>query len=221
LPGDDSIRVAARRATLAGLERPRSVSMRLGIPVNASPQLFLDRASGFYVEFSYASHPGFLRFGKGGGRFDGGIEVVLALQSSTVVGGMLAFDGPACVFGLVNGTLTLTPWEYSGTAFNLTLVAGGGIQSLRWNLNRGDLDYTGTEPYRQSAPRPVLDTGFKLQWSIWLIRNMQFDVVGRWVVGLDTVETFRTLPLARFADGGGPVGKLGGKVLMAGVSLNF
>jgi hypothetical protein len=50
---------------------------------------------------------------------------------------------------------------------------------------------------------------------------MQFDVVGRWVVGLDTVETFRTLPLARFADGGGPVGKLGGKVLMAGVSLNF
>lgn len=217
---EDSTLTILSQVRVRDLTRGRHFAFGIGVPFGrASPALFLDRSSGFVFQGRYATHPGFLRVGRPGGQFDLGVEIGLSVETTSLVGGIFSANGPAGAVTSVALTWSLTNWEYARTAVNVTLGAVGGVYGLRYNLRPGDLDYVGTDPYRETQFSPVVG-GF-LASAFPLIGPLGFEVRLTSLWGTRTITGFTDLPLARFADTSGPTGHVGGQYLTASLGYRF
>jgi len=218
----DSTYTVLRSVKLRSLERTRQFALRTGSSVyRSSPELFLGRQGGFYIELSYAARPPFLRHGRPGGRFDAGFEATLGLESSSLFGPMLSFEGPAVATALLSAIVTITPWAYTSTTFNMTVGLSGGLKGFRWNLRPGDQDFVGTMPYRQSAFVPVWGGFAEFDIPMSFAQGVGVNIVTRWLPATRKVTEFVGLPLRRFETTGGPTGTLGSVYLAGGLAYRF
>ena len=213
---------AIREVNVGRVERSRKITFFMGSAMSrTSPELFLGQQTSFYLELGYSIKPGLFRSGGSGGRFDVGIDALLGFESTTLAGNLLSFNGPAAVTGLLNGSVTLTPWAHTATTINVALGGGIGFQALRYNFSPGDIDYAGSEHFREAAFSFVVDAFGRIDFPLSFWRSLSADVTIRWLRGFQEITMFESLPLERFEDGGGPIGKLGGWYIMGGLGYSF
>ena len=219
---DNSMLNEIGRIKLRSLERTHRFTFRFGSSVyRTDTTLFLGREGGMYGEFSYAARPNVLRWGKGNGRYDGFIEATLGFEASSVAGPSLHFDGPAVAMALLSLGVTLTPWAYTSTSYNVSIGMSGGLKGFRWNLEQGMLDFNGTEPYRRSDFVFVWGFFGEMDIPMSFAPGWGVTVMSRWLPATREVTRFKNLPLQRFAATGGPTGTLGGAYLAGGIGYRY
>jgi len=216
---DPVTRASLGTIKLRTLERTHRFTARIGSPIYRSrPELFLQHQGGFYGELSYAAR---VRFSGSGGRFDGILEFTLGLETASVIGSMWSFDGPTVALALVSGGITLTPWAYSATSFNATVGVSAGMKGMRWRVRPGQLDFTATETYRQSAFVPVWGFFGDVDVPMSFAPKIGLTIMTRWLPTTRVVDDFAELPLERFQSTDRPTGTLGSVYLAAGIAYKF